>query len=119
MFKRTSAVGLVVSAALVLSVVGCSKSADSDMHHAETKLDQGIENTGQQMSDSWITSKIKSTLLVDHATPSMDIHVTTVDGVVMLSGKVATQREKDVAIQRAQGIKGVKAVLANELLVGR
>lgn len=120
MFKRTTTtVGYVISAALVLTMVGCSQTAKNDVHQAAAKLDQSIDNTGQQMSDSWITSKIKSTLAVDHATPALDIHVFTVDGVVTLSGNVATQHEKDVAIQRAQGIKGVKRVIADNLRVGR
>jgi len=74
-----------------------------------------MDDAGDAVSDTWITTKVKSTLLAEGATPGMDIEVETKDGVVSLSGTVATEAEKEVAISKAKGIKGVRDVAADGL----
>ncbi|EHY76522.1 BON domain-containing protein [Pseudomonas kunmingensis] len=74
-----------------------------------------MDDAGDAVSDTWITTKVKSTLLAEDATPGMDIEVETKDGVVSLSGTVATEAEKEVAISKAKGIKGVRDVAADGL----
>jgi hyperosmotically inducible protein len=49
----------------------------------------------------------------------LDIKVETVDGVVALSGEVPTVAERDLAISKAEEIKGVKAVAADGLKTSR
>lgn len=46
-----------------------------------------------------------------------DISVTTVDGVVTLSGKVHSETERNQAIELARSLRGVKSVAADELVV--
>jgi len=74
-----------------------------------------VDNATDAASDTWITTKVKSTLLAEDATPGMDIEVETKDGVVSLSGTVATEAEKEAAIAKARGIEGVKDVSADGL----
>ncbi|OYW87245.1 MAG: hypothetical protein B7Z23_14040 [Pseudomonadales bacterium 32-61-5] len=74
-----------------------------------------MDEAGDAVSDTWITTKVKSTLLAEDATPGMDIEVETKDGVVSLSGTVATEAEREVAISKAKGIKGVREVSADGL----
>ncbi|MCQ4303696.1 BON domain-containing protein [Stutzerimonas sp. KH-1] len=74
-----------------------------------------MDDAGDAASDTWITTKVKSTLLAEDATPGMDIEVETKDGVVSLSGTVATEAEKEAAIAKARGIEGVKDVSADGL----
>lgn len=74
-----------------------------------------MDDASDTASDTWITTKVKSTLLVEDATPGMDIEVETKDGVVSLSGTVATEAEKEAAVAKAQGIKGVREVSADGL----
>ena len=74
-----------------------------------------MDDAGDAASDTWITTKVKSTLLVEDATPGMDIEVETKDGVVSLSGTVATEAEKEAAVAKAKGIKGVREVSADGL----
>lgn len=62
------------------------------------------------IKDSYITTKVKAELAADHKTKARDIHVSTVDGVVMLTGMARSEAEKDRAQQDAYRIKGVKAV---------
>jgi len=74
-----------------------------------------MDDAGDAASDTWITTKVKSTLLAEDATPGMDIEVETKDGVVSLSGTVATEAEKEAAVAKAKGIKGVREVSADGL----
>ena len=67
------------------------------------------------VSDSWITSKVKSVFLANTDISGLDIKVETVDGVVALSGVVPTIAERDLAITKAKSIKGVKGVAADGL----
>ena len=75
------------------------------------------ETTGEVVTDSWISTKIKSQLLADTATKGTAIKVTTKDNVVFLKGTVATKAEKDQAIALAQQTKGVVKVNASKLKV--
>jgi len=69
--------------------------------------DTGAAETGQPVKDSYITTKVKAELAKDRDTKAHDIHVTTKDGVVALSGTVDSRAEKDKAETDARGIKGV------------
>ena len=74
-----------------------------------------MEKAGEAVSDTWITSKVKSTFLADENLRGLDIQVETNQGVVALSGTVASSVERDMAIAKAQQIKGVTAVSAEGL----
>lgn len=71
--------------------------------------------TEQAVSDTWITTKVKSTLLYSSNVSGADITVTTVAGVVTLKGKVDSGAERALAIELAQNVNGVKSVSAKEL----
>jgi hyperosmotically inducible periplasmic protein len=68
------------------------------------------------VDDAWITTKVKSTLAQDSATPAKDIHVNTKSGVVVLTGSVQSKDQKKKAESDARTIKGVKDV-ENQLVV--
>lgn|SRR5690606_23183198 len=74
-----------------------------------------MDEAGDKASDTWITTKVKSTLLAEDATPGMDIKVETNQGVVSLSGTVATEAEREAAIAKAKAIEGVRDVSADGL----
>jgi hyperosmotically inducible protein len=74
--------------------------------------------SNQPVSDSYITTKVKAELAKDSATKAKDIKVTTTDGVVVLSGTVRSEAEKQMAEQDARNIKGV-AEVRNQLSVGQ
>ncbi|WP_415754687.1 BON domain-containing protein [Pseudomonas leptonychotis] len=71
--------------------------------------------TEDAVTDTWITSKVKSTFLADSELSGIDIKVETNKGVVTLSGVVATEAEHDLAVAKAKEIKGVTAVSAEAL----
>lgn len=74
-----------------------------------------MDKAEDAVSDTWITSKVKSTFLADSNLNGLDIKVETNQGVVALSGIVASSAERDLAIAKAGEIKGVKAVAAEAL----
>lgn len=74
-----------------------------------------MDKAGEVVSDTWITSKVKSTFLADDSLSGMDIKVETNKGVVSLSGVVDSEAERDLAVSKAQEIKGVTAVSADGL----
>lgn len=70
---------------------------------------------GQRISDSWITTKVKSTLMYAGNINGSDISVTTKDGVVSLNGKVASGVEHALAVELAKNVQGVTRVNARAL----
>ncbi|MFK3648658.1 BON domain-containing protein [Lysobacter enzymogenes] len=69
----------------------------------------------QPVSDTWITTKVKTELMATSGVPGTDIKVETVNGVVKLSGSVdKTQADKAASI--ARNIDGVKKVDTSGLM---
>lgn len=71
----------------------------------------------QPVTDSWITTKVKSELATTDGVKSTKISVTTKDGVVALVGVLATQDSVDKAVAATQSVKGVKRVDSSGLKV--
>jgi hyperosmotically inducible protein len=99
------------TAALVSGV----KSVDNDIKVYEngmppSKTAEAVDQTKRVVSDSWITTKVKSELLADSISKSFEISVKTTKGVVVLSGALKTQTAIDHVKSIAQKIKGVKSV---------
>lgn len=69
----------------------------------------------QNISDAWITTKVKSTLLYSRNIESSNISVTTNQGVVHLSGRLHGQAERALAIQLSKNVRGVARVEAGAL----
>lgn len=82
------------------------------------KTDKAAKQTGKYVSDSWITTKVKSELLADSMTKGLDISVKTSNGVVALSGMVANDDAADHVKDIARKVKGVKSVDASGLKAG-
>ena len=131
-------VGLItVSLAFVFCAVGCDSNNSAEKvgkkidqaaarsgeaiekvgDKASAKLDTAkevvgnkAEATGVYMNDASITTQIKAGFLADSTLKSLEIHVTTTNGVVALSGVVETQKSIDRGIEIARGVKGVSSV---------
>jgi len=68
------------------------------------------KNVKRVASDSWITSKVKGELLKDDGLKSFKISVETHQGMVLLSGFVASEDQIKLAEKIATETKGVKSV---------
>lgn len=76
----------------------------------------GHEQTaGEYTSDSAITAKVKSALLMEKDINSLEIGVETFDRTVQLSGFVDSEWQIDKAMQVAKRVKGVQGV-TNDLI---
>lgn len=91
--------------------------APSVANNFRRDVKEAAEKTEQASSDTWITTKVKSSLLADTQTKGLKISVNTSHGVVVLSGPVSSQAEADRAAEIARNIKGVKSVEAAGLTV--
>jgi hyperosmotically inducible periplasmic protein len=69
--------------------------------------------TQQAVDDATVSAKVKTRLAGDAETSAIKIGVTTVKGVVTLSGVVPTELEKAKAEQVARGTEGVTQVVNN------
>lgn len=82
---------------------------------AMDKTREVAADTGEFITDLWITTKVKSTFLWSSGVSGGDISVTTDDGVVELSGKVDSEAEHELAVELAEQLRGVKSVDASGL----
>lgn len=71
----------------------------------------------QDIADSWITTKVKSTLMYSSNVDGLDIEVSTSAGVVTLKGKVDSGAERALAVELANNVRGVKSVQSKGLTV--
>lgn len=74
------------------------------------------KSTGEHVDDGAIVTQVKASLLAEKGVPSSDVNVEVYRGVVLLSGFVKTQAEKDAAGKVAKNTAGVASV-RNEIAV--
>jgi osmotically-inducible protein OsmY len=65
---------------------------------------------GEKIDDASITSQLKYELLTTKATSAVKTKVTTVDGVVTITGEAGSDAEKSLVTKLAQDVRGVKSV---------
>ena len=110
----------------ILGLAGCQQEGTAEK--AGKKLDQATEKagekiegakesvidktqtTGEYIDDSVITMKVKTAILNDPLLNASHIEVTTVNGVVKLSGTVDSEQSIGRAMAVASSQKNVKSV---------
>ena len=103
---------IALAAAWLLTVAGCSKSADlSTAPVAKISI-------GTQIDDSVVTANVMATFVSDSDIKSQDLKVETRKGDVQLSGFVENQAQMDRAVVVARAVPGVTAVHNNMALKG-
>jgi hyperosmotically inducible protein len=86
-------------------------------HTGAAPVERRNENTGDQISDTWITSKVKSQFVGVDALKGSDLSVdTNNDGVVTLSGTVPNTAARARAVEIARTTRGVHKVVDNTRL---
>ena len=73
--------------------------------------------TGEAVSDTWITTKIKADLASTKDLKSTDISVETNNGVATLTGTVPSEIEHKKAVAATESVKGVVKVDSSGLKV--
>ena len=86
-----------VLAVMLVAVTGCMSTPTQ-------------EGTGEYVTDSWITTKVKTVLVEDPQVKAVEVNVETFKGVVQLSGFVSSQAAQSKAVEVARTVGGVKSV---------
>lgn len=79
------------------------------------KVSKEKSGMGQSISDTWITTKVKSTLIYSSNLDSSGISVNTSNGLVTLTGKVNSGAEHALAVELTKNVQGVRSVNAKAL----
>jgi len=95
--RRPRALSIGICFILVALVTGCAG-------------DRMSRSTEEAVDDSLLANKVKMALYADKQVSGRQIAVEASQGVIQLSGAVASLPEAQRAVQLAQGIKGVKEV---------
>lgn len=79
-----------------------------------------LEHYSRQMEmiahDAWLTARVKSALAMADPALSLQVHVKTLAGTVVLSGRVNTHKQCEQAVALARTVTGVNEIDARELL---
>jgi len=99
------------------SAENAGKKIDLAVEKAGEKLDKASEKLSEQaahvdkaLEDASITAKVKAEIIADPNLKSLEIHVSTIGGVVTLSGLVDSKENSDKAKQIAAAVPDVKEV---------
>lgn len=68
------------------------------------------ETMGEKIDDASITSQVKYALLSHKSTSAVKTKVTTVDGVITITGEASSDEEKALVTKLAQDVRGVRSV---------
>ncbi|MGH8556189.1 MAG: BON domain-containing protein, partial [Methylococcales bacterium] len=93
-----------------------TEKANQIIEAAKESLGQQADKAGEYIDDSVITINVKAALLNDPFLKSSQIEVTTVNGVVKLSGAVDSEQSIGKAMEVASSQQNVKSV-QNDLIV--
>jgi hyperosmotically inducible periplasmic protein len=104
--KKTS---LFLAAAAAIGLSGASTPALAEQTLGQ-KTDRAIEKTGDYVSDSALTAKVKTALIAETKLESMKINVESTAGVVTLSGEVPDKASITLAENVVEQVEGVKSV---------
>jgi len=107
MMKRLS-VGICGLAVCMTAGLAQARSATQDV---KEKTAAAAQKTGAYLSDTEITTTVKSKLLADKAVSGLKIGVETDNGVVTLTGTVGTAAERAHAANVARHTDGVKRLV--------
>ena len=107
----------LATAVLALALSGGAFAQASTPTGSEPAMDAAKNDSAQPVSDTWITTKVKTELLASSEVSGTDIKVETVNGVVKLSG-TANKAQAEKAKSIAHNIDGVKSVDTSGLMAG-
>ena len=78
---------------------------------AASKTKDGVEDVGANITDGWITTKLKTDFVNEDLLKGSTINADTNNHIVTLKGTVASEAGRDRAVQIAKTTKGVSRVV--------
>src|SRR5437870_4860246 len=107
-----------VIAGTVAVAAACNRTdTAADARRAAAEVKKVAARAGDQLADSWLTTKIQAQYFADDDIKARFINVSTHDGVVTLSGRVESAESKQQALQIAQNTDGVREI-RDHLVIG-
>ena len=110
-----SSVEAMSTAEYAAKTVDGVKSVDNNLKTAMSS--ETVARTKRAVSDSWITTKVKSEILADSVSKGFHVKVKTTHGVVVLKGALANQDAIEHVKDIAEKVDGVKSVDTSALIV--
>jgi osmotically-inducible protein OsmY len=107
MCKRGSAFVFMLAVAFGVGSIACNRPSEISDRQAADEANTG---STAPVSDSWITTRIEAQYFADADVKGRHIDVTTVNGAVMLDGRVDSERARQRAVEIAQKTDGVNKV---------
>lgn len=106
----TLAALLAVAAGASAQTYGAPADNRSSGYSSGTTGADGTSGSNQPITDSTVTTKIKTKLLATKDLKSTGIHVVTKNGMVTLTGSVPSDAEHATALQVVRSVDGVRDV---------
>lgn len=88
-----------------------SQSVENTTSKMAAATESAADKAGNAVGDAAITGKVKAAIFAEPGLKSLQIDVDTRNNVVTLTGSVATQNDKERALQLAQAVDGVTSVV--------
>lgn len=107
------AIGSTLVAAALLLNMGMAQAADTMANESA----KAVYKTERVMSDSWITTKVKSEILANNLSKAYKLSVKTKYGMVSLKGTLPSQDAVNQVKMTAEKVKGVKSVDVSGLMI--
>ncbi|WP_413735370.1 molecular chaperone OsmY [Sodalis sp. RH21] len=101
---------LVLGTILAGTTAMANDTIKTEANSTGAKIDNSMKTASNYMGDSAVTAKVKSALVGDKSVNSNDISVVTNNGVVTLSGFVASQTQAERAVAATKTVEGVTSV---------
>ncbi len=103
---------------ILLSVAGCTAALIGGAAGGGYAAATDERQTGRMMDDSTITARINNALVKDDLVKAHQVDVDTIEGHVILTGVVRTEKQARRAVYLATNETGVKSV-RNNLQIGK
>jgi hyperosmotically inducible periplasmic protein len=116
--KTTNAVTGTAGAVAGATKTGAEKTAEASKKVAGATKSAATK-TGENVTDGWITSRIKTKFMAEEALRASSINVDTDHHVVTLKGAVPTEDARAKALELAKEVEGVDKVVDNLKVTGK
>jgi osmotically-inducible protein OsmY len=107
----------VIAGAIAVAPACNRADTKADAQRAAAEVKKVAAKAGDQLADSWLTTKIQAQYFADDDIKARYINVSTRDGIVTLSGRVESAESKEQALQIARNTDGVRQI-QDRLLIG-
>lgn len=104
---------LVIEKNTEKQVADADTDADTTGKNIGEDLKRTLKDAGDQISDEWIEKRVETQLALNRNVSLLDLDIEVENGVAMISGRVTSDHQKDLAESITRGTSGVQDVQNN------